>query len=497
MIDYLLTKTSFCQGVICPKNMYLSNRHSSILIDEDERLGIKYRRGHYVEDCARKQFKDGIYIDDSLTLDEKLLQTQNAISQSDKCVFQATFLFDKILIIVDVLSPNQDSYDIIEIKSTTSVKNYHIPDLAIQNYVLEGLGLNVNSTFICHLNNKHIHPNQGDLFTISDCSDEVNEYMKTIQDKIKSLQQIVDKPEAPVFDISPNCHNPHKCMFIKTCWKDVPNPSIFTIPSISKKETWPLYNKGIITIDQYQNYINTMSLKKKSKHKHSNKKKMFLKSYKDDKPLFDVWGIKESLIKLHEPLYFVDFKTLEWPIPKYIGTKPYSSIPYQCSVHKLEGNDLHYSEFLWNNLNDPRESFIKNLLETTEQYGSIIVYLKGPKKDYFQKLSDQFPEYKNQLNTMINRVWNMYEIFDKYYFDAKFKGNTSLRGISSVILPDFEFADVTLQREEKKIDLVEFLYMDKSDEKSEVAKEFSNKFETNTYAMVQIYKYLKNLIDTF
>ena len=141
--------------------------------------------------------------------------------------------------------------------------------------------------------------------------------------------------------------------------------------------------------------------------------------------------------------------------------------------------------------------FIKNLLETTEQYGSIIVYLKGPKKDYFQKLSDQFPEYKNQLNTMINRVWNMYEIFDKYYFDAKFKGNTSLRGISSVILPDFEFADVTLQREEKKIDLVEFLYMDKSDEKSEVAKEFSNKFETNTYAMVQIYKYLKNLIDTF
>ena len=95
-------------------------------------------------------------------------------------IYEATFNFDNILVMVDVLHINADgSMEIYEVKSSTEVKNVYLHDASIQYYVLNGLGYKVNTTNIVHINNQYV---RGDaleidkLFTIDNITDEVLEH---------------------------------------------------------------------------------------------------------------------------------------------------------------------------------------------------------------------------------------------------------------------------------------------------------------------------------
>jgi len=69
------------------------------------------------------------------------------------------------------------AWNLIEVKSATSVKDLYLPDVAVQYYVLSGSGLNVDRAGILHLNNQYVYDGiQLDLkglLTFSDLTEEV------------------------------------------------------------------------------------------------------------------------------------------------------------------------------------------------------------------------------------------------------------------------------------------------------------------------------------
>ena len=62
----------------------------------------------------------------------------------------------------DILLPTaeQNSWHMVEIKSSTSVKDYHLDDVAIQHYVAKESGLELESIALGHIDNQWIY--QGD-----------------------------------------------------------------------------------------------------------------------------------------------------------------------------------------------------------------------------------------------------------------------------------------------------------------------------------------------
>lgn len=51
------------------------------------------------------------------------------------------------------------------------------------------------------------------------------------------------------------------------------------------------------------------------------------------------------------------------PIPLYAGTRPYETIPFQWSLHAIDGAGvLHYREFLAAGDEDPRRRFAETLI---------------------------------------------------------------------------------------------------------------------------------------
>ena len=72
------------------------------------------------------------------------------------------------------------AFDLIEVKSTASAKDEHIPDVAIQMHVVEGCGIPVGRAYLMHLNTAYVYRG-GDhdltqLFSLRDVTDEVREY---------------------------------------------------------------------------------------------------------------------------------------------------------------------------------------------------------------------------------------------------------------------------------------------------------------------------------
>ena len=55
-------------------------------------------------------------------------------------MFEATFIQDRVYVAIDVLERTADGFTLIEVKSSTSVKDEHIPDVAIQVWVARRAG---------------------------------------------------------------------------------------------------------------------------------------------------------------------------------------------------------------------------------------------------------------------------------------------------------------------------------------------------------------------
>ena len=45
-------------------------------------------------------------------------------------------------------------FDLVEVKSSTGAKPEHIPDVAIQLYVLQNLGVPISNAYLMHINNR-------------------------------------------------------------------------------------------------------------------------------------------------------------------------------------------------------------------------------------------------------------------------------------------------------------------------------------------------------
>ena len=76
---------------------------------------------------------------------------------------------------MDILQPApRDAWDIIEVKSTTSLKDVHLEDLGFQVWILAMAGLEIRRCFLCYINPDFVRQGKIDpkkLFVLEDVTD--------------------------------------------------------------------------------------------------------------------------------------------------------------------------------------------------------------------------------------------------------------------------------------------------------------------------------------
>ena len=89
-----------------------------------------------------------------------------------------------------------------------------------------------------------------ELFTIESVLDKVLEFLPRIPNEVKRLKNVIESPEIPRVDIGPHCSDPYDCDFKGTCWKHIPEYSVFDISRLNKDKKFDLYNQGVLTLHE-------------------------------------------------------------------------------------------------------------------------------------------------------------------------------------------------------------------------------------------------------
>ncbi len=106
-------------------------------------------------------------------------------------IYEATFNFYGILVMVDILTISNDEVSIYEVKSSTEVKDIYLHDVSIQYYVLKNLGFKIKSANVIHINNEYIRGDELDinqLFKIVDVTNEVISMQSNIPNILQEFE---------------------------------------------------------------------------------------------------------------------------------------------------------------------------------------------------------------------------------------------------------------------------------------------------------------------
>lgn len=234
----ILSKSKLMRGIQCEKNLWLHLNRPELEPKIDTGTQMQFDEGNEVGELARKLAGKGVFINVPYYEYQKAHEaTQQAIKNGEKLIFEAAFLHKDLFARADILKKDKNGWHLIEVKKSTSVKEYHIPDASIQTYIIELSGLKIKSTSIRFINNEVVFPKIGEIFETEDVTNLVRSFMgKALERQLSGLRKALDSKTEPKVKISDHCGDPFECGFKVHCWKKIPEKSVFDLPTLNSEK---------------------------------------------------------------------------------------------------------------------------------------------------------------------------------------------------------------------------------------------------------------------
>ena len=438
----MLTKSNYITYLQCKKYLWLNKLRPELLPeDTDDNLKRTLESGFEVEKYAYKLFSEGVNvkIDD---IEEAKSETRKLIKDNTPVIFQATISGRRLFCRSDIIrfNPADSSWDIIEVKSATEVKDIYIDDLAFQKICLEETGLRVGRLLVLHINNEYVKNGDispSELLIEVDVTEEVKNKAEdtrlAIEDALKVLQ-IKDEPEIQVLR---QCNNPYDCPFIPYCHKDFPDHSIYSIAgALGKKKLEVLLDEGVMEVKDIPPELLTNDKLRKHHYVVSNN---VVHIEKDN--------IEEELSVIEYPIYYLDYETFAPVISIIDGYRPYQRIVFQYSLHIQESPDseLKHYYFLAKDLSDPTKAMAETLAERIGSSGSVIAWNMGFEKGCNTEMGERTSEYQQFFEDVNNRMYDLMHVFKKgFYVHKEFHGSASLKKVLPVVVPELKYSELDI-----------------------------------------------------
>ena len=432
-----LSKTSFLKGIQCSKALYLSKNLPAIGIQTDPDLEAKFQTGREVGILAQQLFPGGTVVPFSdLSATEQITKTRELIEAGAKVIYEASFSFDDIFIKADILVRTGATWEINEVKMSTSVKDPNYDDVAIQYYVVTNSGLPVSKVSIVHINNKY--ERQGDidvqqLFTSEDVTELALTRQEALPKIITGLREALQGDE-PAIDIGSYCSTPYPCEFVPYCWQHIPEDSIFS-----------LKGRGINKFDYYRQGM--VQLEDLPIDKLNNAQRFQAIATINKKDSTNPAEVKDFLDSLWYPLCHLDFETFDTPIPPFDRTRPYQKIPFQYSLHiqEKEGDEPIHFEYLVEPGNDPRRELAEKLIAEIPKDACVLTYNQTFEKGVLKSLAEAFSDLADDINAKIENIRDLMIPFRKRdVYRWQMRGSYSIKAVLPVLVPDLSYDDLAV-----------------------------------------------------
>ena len=468
-----LSKTNFIHYLNCPKSLWIFKRDSG-----------NYPQGSF-STFLQKLTREGYEVEQHV---------RDLFARDGNCMVEFQKIFDTkdgLFARADVFETTEDGQFLLyEVKSSTSVKtarnHNHLKDACFQKITAERTGQKIDQVKIVHLNGDYVRagdvvPQQ--LLHIEDITVRVQDiYDETASEMDEALallkREQLDRSGCTCIFKS----RAHHCDTFSYFNPGISKPSIYSLPRLSEKKRRELIAKDVFDL---QDVPDDYSL--------SDIQGTVLLAAKAEKPQIDVGTIKSFLVSLQFPLYFFDYETFASAVPLVDGCSPHKPFPVQYSLHILEEDGtLTHKEFL-----ERKPQLPFNLIAQMEQdfgaAGSVVSWHASYEKTQNKEMAQWFPGKATFLADINDRMVDLEDVFKRAYVDARFDGSTSIKKILPVICPHLGYEKLDVQDGASAMEAWQKMVQAHGGESDAIADSLLEYCKLDTFAMVEIYRFLHAL----
>jgi hypothetical protein len=484
------SKSRLISMLQCPRRFWLEV-YKPELRQDSAATEKKFQAGNQVGDIARSIFDPehkGHLIDIGTEGFANALDRSRDLLQGKEPIFEAGLTGGGILAFADVMLPGtrESSWHMIEVKSSTSVKDYHRDDVAIQTFAARSAGVNVESVSVAHVDSSWTYPGNLDyegLLKVNDLTEETLARQDEVSEWVSRAQSIAGSKDEPTTPMGPQCTSPFECGFISHCSAGltVNEYPLNWLPRISANKVLELENSGITDLREVpDSALNSLQQRVK-------------KAHTTGQHYFDQVGAAKELWKYPLPCHFLDFESVQFAVPIWASTRPYQQICFQFSLHKLDASQkLTHHEHLDLSGKDPSRGFAEALIQACcADQGAIFVYNASFEKSRIAELAEKFQDLSKDLQGIHDRVIDLLPITRNYYYHPLQKGSWSIKKVLSALVPDLSYSDLD-GVQDGGMAMTAFVEAinpaTPSERKKEIAQELLTYCRLDTYSMVKIWE---------
>ena len=406
-----LSKSRLISAWQCPKKLHLEKHHPELgeVSDQTESL---FATGHQVGDIAQQHYGTADSVEVEFNFKTMEAETRRLIeSGADFPIFEATFRHENVLVRVDVLIPDGDGWRVVEVKASTSVKEYHILDCAIQDWVLRNCGISVTSIALAHINNQFVYEGDGNyegLLLENDLTSDVRTLEPTVLELVAKARDAVTGP-LPNVPVGAQCTKGSRAKLaeyvVRGC-EDIRDVAAEDVTAETQLRIHRVTCSG-------------------------------------EPEILD--GAARELGALPYPRYYLDFETIGPAVPIWKGTRPYSAIPIQWSCHIDDGSgdgtpdSMRHEEFLDLSGEPPMRALAEKMIACLGDSGPVLMYTTY-ERTVINTLIDLFPDLAEPLQSIIDRLYDLHPVVKTNYYHPDMLGSWSIKAVMPTISPDMDYA---------------------------------------------------------
>jgi hypothetical protein len=414
----------------CPKRLWLEIKRPELVVypPSTQRL---FGMGHQVGAVARDLQPGGVLVDPP-TLGQAARDTARLLARGgDLTLFEATFSHGGVLVRADLLLRKAGATRMVEVKSATAVKPYHVDDIAVQTWVVRGAGVPLERVTLACIDRDFLYAGDGDyrgLFAETDVTGQVDELVGQVPGWIAGCAATL-AGDLPEHDLWAGCDSPFACPFLALCSEGLPEYPVTLLP------------RGRAVVEELL-AAGYDDLRLVPEHwAFAEQHRRVWQATRTGRPDYDPQAAAH-LAALPFPRFYLDFETIQFAVPVWAGTRPWEQLPFQwsCHVERAPG-ELEHREFLDTSGEPPMRSCADTLLAALGAEGPIFVY-SGFERGVLAALAARFPDLQRPLAALAERLVDLLPVTRAAWYHPAMKGSWSIKDVLPTVAPELDYADL-------------------------------------------------------
>jgi len=431
-----LTKSRYMAGVQCLRRLWL-NVHVPFDWEEPE-SGSLEDVGLEIGRMAHLLFPGGVLVDEK-PWEHSAAVARTAALMADRTVpaiFEAAFQYGGVRIRVDVLERLSRGYwGMREVKSSGEVKDHFHDDVALQIHVLRHSGVRLSSVQVLHVNKDYVRGQRGissaRFFRRVDVKTEARKRLKGIDMRLKEQRACLSLPQAPEIEPDGHCHDPYSCEHWERCTASKPTDWVFHMPNFSAARCAELKALGVESISKIPDDFRL-----------SPRQNVIRDVTQNGKP-FVASDLSERLDGFGPPAFYLDFEAFLPAVPLYPGTRPYQTIPFQWSLHRVDSEGaISHRDFLAEADSDPRRQFTATLIAVLKGTKWPVIVYSSYEQTRLTALAATFPDLAKPIRRVIRRLSDLLPIVRSGVYHSAFEFSSSIKNAAPALCPDVTYDDL-------------------------------------------------------